>query len=389
MTYTGYIEGYFGRLLTWEQRHGILKKMKSLGLNTYLYGPKEDPYHRLQWRKPYPTARITELGAFAKAGKRNGITVIAAVAPGLSYDYLSKNDYKTLLKKFTALAGAGISTLALHMDDIPETLPASCSTSFHSLGEAHGLLLGRLLDDLHKISKKIRLWFCPTIYTDEFIRVNAANTEYIKDLVRTMPDSIQTLWTGPQVVAKELTADNLRHITTAFNNRIVLWDNYYATDYCPYRIFVGPYLGREHRILKQCSGVMINPTGLYITDMLLLSLFADFIKTGDTSVLAWEKRAEEFGVPKEFYPFRNYFWSPFLKPSENDLSVEEIQNYISLNIYDTLIVPWQDQLKREWFPYLQGLQRDLRYVNNNYQSKGEDWLFNNYPPILAKRLSNP
>ena len=49
----GYIEGYYGNLLDWTSRRRIIKKMSSIGMNSYFYAPKEDLFHRLNWRKNY------------------------------------------------------------------------------------------------------------------------------------------------------------------------------------------------------------------------------------------------------------------------------------------------------------------------------------------------
>ena len=38
----GYIEGYYGKLLTWDERSRLLKQMQRLGMTGYLYAPKED-----------------------------------------------------------------------------------------------------------------------------------------------------------------------------------------------------------------------------------------------------------------------------------------------------------------------------------------------------------
>ena len=50
---TGYIEGYYGKLLAWESRKLIIKSLSKNKMNTYFYAPKEDVYHRLCWRKKY------------------------------------------------------------------------------------------------------------------------------------------------------------------------------------------------------------------------------------------------------------------------------------------------------------------------------------------------
>ena len=52
-SFTGYIEGYYGRLLTWENRELIVKSLKKNNMNTYFYAPKEDINHRLCWKKNY------------------------------------------------------------------------------------------------------------------------------------------------------------------------------------------------------------------------------------------------------------------------------------------------------------------------------------------------
>ena len=87
---TGYIEGYFGRQLNWAERRGILEHLSSLNMNTYLYAPKEDPYHRVQWRHPYPEEWRQNLEAFTRRARDLAIEVIPALAPGLTYDYLNE-----------------------------------------------------------------------------------------------------------------------------------------------------------------------------------------------------------------------------------------------------------------------------------------------------------
>ena len=52
----GYIEGFYGRLLNWESRKLIVKSLSYNKMNTYLYAPKEDKYHRFKWRNDYSKA---------------------------------------------------------------------------------------------------------------------------------------------------------------------------------------------------------------------------------------------------------------------------------------------------------------------------------------------
>ncbi|KAI6214664.1 hypothetical protein M3Y94_00295200 [Aphelenchoides besseyi] len=48
-----FIQGFYGRPWTTEQRKNLFERMKTLGLNTYLYAPKDDLKHRFQWRALY------------------------------------------------------------------------------------------------------------------------------------------------------------------------------------------------------------------------------------------------------------------------------------------------------------------------------------------------
>ena len=65
----GYIEGYYGKLLRWEERLLIIKKMNLNNMNSYLYAPKEDLYHRYEWRKPYDKNWISNFKNFCKFSK--------------------------------------------------------------------------------------------------------------------------------------------------------------------------------------------------------------------------------------------------------------------------------------------------------------------------------
>ena len=47
----GYIEGYYGRLFSQDERAKVINHMGKLKMDFYLYGPKEDLYHRIEWGK--------------------------------------------------------------------------------------------------------------------------------------------------------------------------------------------------------------------------------------------------------------------------------------------------------------------------------------------------
>lgn len=381
--YYGYIEGYFGRELSWHQRYGIIDHLKKLNLNSYIYAPKEDPYQRVEWRKLFPKKQKEKLSDFVKYGKRKSVNVIPALSPGLSFDYLSDSDYKILLKKILSFAEIGSNTVALFMDDIPFEMPENCQNLFNSLGHLHGLLLKDLYQDLK--NNGIKLLFCPTLYSDQFVKRDATKEDYLKDLAKHTPKDITIFWTGPRVVSEKIDNKGCSSILKLFNNNVIFWDNLYANDYAPLRFFIGPYKGRSIQTIHKSQGIMLNPTGLYNTDKFVLSLYAQFLKTGKCGPKEWDKIAEEFEVSKLFNYVRKFFWNPYDKPTLKDINKKFIEDPALM--YNDLIVKWQNPLKLEWYSYLQSLFHDLFFRNAR---KSDDsrilWADIHYPPIIAKRM---
>ena len=52
-SFFGYIEGYYGQLLSWSAQHELLAVMAELGMNSYFYAPQDDTAHRFDWRQSY------------------------------------------------------------------------------------------------------------------------------------------------------------------------------------------------------------------------------------------------------------------------------------------------------------------------------------------------
>ena len=53
VNFRGIVEGFYGKPWDFEDRMDLLRYFGKLKLNTYIYGPKDDPYHRFpSWREP-------------------------------------------------------------------------------------------------------------------------------------------------------------------------------------------------------------------------------------------------------------------------------------------------------------------------------------------------
>ena len=264
----GYIEGYYGKLLSWENRKLIVKSLYKNNMSTYLYAPKEDLSHRLYWRQKYSEKWRKSFFEFTNYSRKKNIDIIAGIAPGLDFNFKnlisSSNkdkhlDFELLLKKSKQLLDDGAKSIALLLDDIPDDFKKKFGNKI-SEGTYHAILANKLLEKLDH-----NIYFVPRIYADELIKDQDL---YLTDLSKVLDPKINLFYCGKNVVSKTLT--NYSKIKKILSNNIIFWDNYYANDYCPRRFFIGPFLGR-----RNIDNIMINPTGLIKTDLLILDIFAN------------------------------------------------------------------------------------------------------------------
>jgi hyaluronoglucosaminidase len=55
--------------------------------NTYIYAPKDDPYHRDKWREPYPADKLAELRDLVDRARANHVRFTFALSLGTSVCY--------------------------------------------------------------------------------------------------------------------------------------------------------------------------------------------------------------------------------------------------------------------------------------------------------------
>lgn len=68
----GIIEGFYGIPWTFEERKSMIDFLGHIGLNQYIYAPKDDPYHNKKWREAYPDEDIAKIKELADlASKKN------------------------------------------------------------------------------------------------------------------------------------------------------------------------------------------------------------------------------------------------------------------------------------------------------------------------------
>ena len=320
--------------------------MASLGLNTYYYAPKEDALHRLHWRQPYDAVWREQFSAFCDAAKHRGISVVAGVAPGIDFDYKHLSggpDLQALLNKFRQLRRDGADHLSLLMDDIDEDFHTR-SAGIKSEGLAHARLSNVLADTLGQ-----PLWVTPRIYANELA---GSAPDYLPDILATLEPQHTVLYCGSDIVARHADASDIRKMALASDHRLVIWDNLYANDYCPQRLFVGPWLGRENA--SQC---LLNPTGMLHTDCLLLDVMASTSLPGVDAEQVWQDALLRHGVPAAFQAVARFLYHPVF--NGEPFTMPEPATAETHEAIEECLWRWKTPLSREWYPFLFGLKLDL------------------------------
>ncbi|MGQ7848364.1 beta-N-acetylglucosaminidase domain-containing protein [Granulosicoccus sp. 3-233] len=344
----GYAEGYYGRLPSWQERRVLLDTLARHGQNTYYYAPKEDARHRLNWREPYDSEWRREFALFCDAARELGIRVVAGVAPGLDFDFKDLQggpDRRLLFDKCRQLLADGADGLSLLMDDIDEDFP-SRSGGMTSEGLAHARLANALADELGR-----SLWVTPRIYANELA---ASAPDYLPDFLATLYESQTVLYCGRDIVTRRADCLDIRQVAPTSAHSLVLWDNLYANDYCPQRLFVGAWSGRDH--VTDC---VLNPTGLLHTDCLLLDMMATTHSRGPGGDAegVWSEVMVRHGVPEEFRAVAGYFAHPVFNGEEFHPPLPP--DAATLAAIETCLWRWKTPLSREWYPFLFGLKLDL------------------------------
>ncbi len=350
----GYIEGYYGNLLDWRSRKKIIQKMGEIGMNFYLYAPKEDINHRLNWRKPYTKLWRNKFRNFCSFANSNNIEIIAGISPGLDFSFSSiktsnsnfSNDFVKLVKKFQTLMDEGAKHIALLLDDIPENFTENF------LKNEEGLLHAKLCNLLSKKLKK-HIFLVPRIYADE---MKKENVTYLKTLFKELNKNTQIFYCGKYIVNNRFETNIKTIIEKKENNEVIFWDNYYANDYCPKKLILGPWM-----IDEKIKKVMLNLTGMIETDLLLIEI-ASKCKFSNNKIKIWKKVLKMNKVPEEFLAIYKFFEKPNLSSDKKIVKLKIDKNLF--NKIDKLLWKWKTPLSREWYPYLLSLKQDLQILND-------------------------
>lgn len=259
----GTIEGFYGSPWTHEERMDQLAFYGDVKLNTYVYAPKDDPYHREQWRDPYPPDKLAEVQQLIGQAERNHVRFTFALSPGNSICYSEPAEWPALVAKLQTMYDSGVRDFSLPLDDISYT-KWNCPQDQAAYGPASQGAAGRAqVDLLNRVQRE---------FIDTHPGVNplqTVSTEYsdledspYKAAVREGLDPrVQVMWTGDGVIPEEILVEQAKQAAAVWGRKVMVWDNYPVNDFkgAQGRLLIGPYAKRESGMHSVVTGDVINP----------------------------------------------------------------------------------------------------------------------------------
>ncbi|WP_308493049.1 beta-N-acetylglucosaminidase domain-containing protein [Microbacterium terrisoli] len=274
LAHRGIIEGFYGEPWSDAERIAMFGFARRVKLNSYVYAPKDDPYHRERWREPYPDADLARLARLAASAAGSGISFVFALHPAGSMRFSDDAEHELLAAKSRQVATTGIRRFALLFDDVPAALvhaadAARFGAGAAGLGTAHA-------EAVVRFARAAPVGVpAPLVVPTDYAGVDL--TDYRRAFVRDLPRDVLTWWTGRDIVVGEVTRADIDEAGAVFGDRLALWDNYPVNDFDRGRAFLGPLTGRTtHLAGSALRGAWANPMVECAPSAFALATFADW-----------------------------------------------------------------------------------------------------------------
>ncbi|MCK5131237.1 MAG: beta-N-acetylglucosaminidase domain-containing protein [Candidatus Sabulitectum sp.] len=235
--YHGIVEGYYGKPFTEKQRKILLDELSSLENPAYFFAPKDDPWHRLLWREPYPDKEWLSL----QSCMGGATSFFFSISPWKFQDH----EWKIARGKLLRSVDSGAAGLSILFDDVPDK-------SAGKLAERQMNFAMRALE-----GTDLPVILCPSVYCGEFLERFSEAEEYLRVWREMIPADWGSFWTGPMVVSEELS--DLHLAEELLGGKPVIWDNVLATDYCLRRVYLAGLNGR----VPDNYSWFINPSEIF------------------------------------------------------------------------------------------------------------------------------
>ncbi len=274
----GIIEGFYGKPWNMKQRTNAIRTMAKKRMNTYIYGPKDDPYHRDYWRLPYDEMNFSLLKNMVKLCKNNHIDLHYMLAPGLDIRYSNASDIDVIVNKLMQVYKIGVRQFGLLFDDILDDNPEEefvypeDKARFTTLAAAHVYVINKVYERLMALDSSIELLACPTQYFGN------GDEPYIVEFGQGLPEKCKLYFTGEKICSAKVTSEQARFLKEKTGHAPLYWDNYPVNDMEMVNEFhISPIINRDADLYRYSEGITLNPMEFAQSSLLNLLTFADYM----------------------------------------------------------------------------------------------------------------
>ncbi|MPQ43650.1 beta-N-acetylglucosaminidase domain-containing protein [Clostridium tarantellae] len=353
MELRGGIEGFYGAPWSHEDRLNQIRFYGENKMNTYIYAPKDDPYHRDKWDEPYPESELNRMQELIDTSIENEVDFVFAISPGGSINLNSEEHYKKLIAKLESMYDMGVRSFAVFFDDI---------SNKDAMGQSK--LLNRVQREfIEKKGDCNPLIMVPQEYSLPTIG------SYTDIMGRELDENIIVMWTGNDVVPPTITVDDLTLINEKYNRKMFIWWNFPVNDYCQDKLLLGPAEGLDLNLDNAVVGLVSNPMNESECSMLPLYTTADYTwNTNDYNRdKSWENAIKELGgeAAEALKIFTDHSRSSILN--------DQTESFDLKPLVDSLLTKWQDN---------EDITKDLEIVKNEFEK------IEKAPGIIREKINN-
>ena len=290
----GFIEGFYGIPWTHEERMELMADTSEYKMNTYIYAPKDDPYHRSNWKDLYPEEEAKQIAELAQAGKENNFNFCWTIHPGATLQF-TEADFDALIEKYEQLYDLGVRQFGVLFDD----------TDDWTNGQKQAEWINRINNEFVKAKGDI----APMIVISA--RYNSAwgpnINRYFKPFMETLDEDIQVMWTGHATMSN-VSKDVFEwpKQATGVDKNVAVWWNYPVNDYCNSKLLMAP-MHNLSQDLDNVTGFFSNPMNQAEASKVALYSIADYTWNTDEFdyLQSWETSIEKL-VPEASEEFKRF-----------------------------------------------------------------------------------
>ena len=261
--FRGTVEGFYGTPWSHEARKSQLEFYGRNKMNVYIYGPKDDPWHRDKWREPYPEVEANRIAELVEVAKKNSVNFYWAIHPGVDIKW-NDEDRDHLMAKLEVMYQLGVRSFAVFFDDI---------WGEGAKADKQAALLNYIDDNFVQVKKDVApLILCPTEYNKGWANEQGG---YLRTLGSNLNKGIEVMWTGNSVVAC-IDKPTMEWINERIERKGYIWLNFPVNDFVRDHILMGPAYGNGLDIATDVSGFVSNPMEYAETSKISLYGIADY-----------------------------------------------------------------------------------------------------------------